>query len=1070
MQRLKTIIVILATSLLLSLAANPAAGEIRFDRIGPREGLPSSSIYAVIRDRRGFMWLGTSEGLIRYDGYDFMQFQHDPDDPSSISGDGVYALYEDEDGYIWIGTDNAGLNKFDPETQTFKLYRNDPLDPSGLSDDTNISIIPAASGGLWISSRKGLHLFDPQKETFTHFKHDPNNPASLSGDSIFTLYEDRQGILWVGTWTEGLNRYDPASGSFTRYQHAADDPDGLSSNMISAIFEDSAGDFWVGVSRGGLHKLDRTTGKFKRYIHDPDDPHTIGGPWVLGVVEDGAGNVWVGTNGGGLNKYDREHDRFIRYRHNANDPYSVGSDKIWTIYYDREDLLWVGTLDAGLSKADLSPKSFHHIRRRPGEADSLIDDNVTALFEDRDGMVWIGTRNGLSGYDPESGRCTHFKHDKNDPDSLPEDNIFSIFEDRDGDFWIGLYSKGIARLDRSTGKVVQVLSDPSAAHDASDPHKPIWDSVSVIHQDRTGAIWFGTWGYGADRYDKKTGLFRHFTADPGNPRSLGENTINDVYEDRYGALWFATYRKGLSLFHPETQDFTVYNHDPEDPGSLSSPLAWCIFEDSSGRFWVGTDNGLNLFNRADETFTSYRSKHGAPGNKIFGVLEDDDGFLWLSTSQGLSRFDPENETFTNYDRADGLPNDQFNKFAFLKTVDGRLYFGSGAGVTVFDPREIKSNPFVPPVVLTSFYLFNKPAPIGPGEILEKAIDYVDGLTLRYKENVVSFEFAALSFTAPEKNRYSYMLEGFEKNWNEVDGARRTAAYTSLPGGEYVLRVRGSNNDQIWNNEGVSIRVTVLPPWWGTWWFRSAAAALLVFVLYGLYLQRMRTVRKYNRELERKVTIRTADLAETTRRLQTLLSNLPGMAYRCLADEKRTMEFVSSGVDAVCGYAAPDLTLNGRIALGDLILKEDRRRVAEVLQDAIQNKKPYEAAYRIKDAQGNLRWMWEQGVGVFGRDDDLQALEGIVMDISMLKHSEAEREKLINELKTALAEVKTLQGFIPICANCKKVRDDKGYWSQVEDYISKHSEAVFSHGICPDCIRDMYPEMADDILGKLKKTE
>ena len=1014
------------------------------------------------------MWLGTSEGLIRYDGYDFKQFQHDPDDTKSISGDGVYALYEDGDGFIWIGTDNAGLNKFDPKTETFKLYRNDPLDPSSLSDDTNISIIPAAEGGLWISSRKGLHLFDPATEKFTHFKHDPNDPNSLSGDSIFTIYEDRQGILWVGTWTEGLNRYDPDSGLFTRYQHAADDPTSLSSNLISAVFEDSAGDFWIGVSRGGLHKLNRTTGKFKRYIHDPENPYTISGPWVLGIVEDGDGNVWVGTNGHGLNKYDREHDRFVRYQHNPNDPNSLGSDKIWTIYYDQEDLLWVGTLDAGINKADLSPKSFHQIRRYPENTNSLIDENVTALYEDRDGMVWVGTRNGLSRYDPETGRYTHFKHNEADPGSLPGNNIFSIYEDRDGDIWVGLYSKGIARLDRSTGKVVQVLSDPSSAHDASDPHKLIWDSVSVIQQDRDGALWFGTWGYGADRYDKKTGLFQHFTADPDDPRSLGENTVNDIYEDSDGALWFATYRNGLSLFHPESEDFTVYNHDPNDPKSLSSPLVWCICQDSSGRFWVGTDNGLNLFNRDDDTFTGYHKKHGLPSNKIFGVLEDEDGFLWLSTSKGISRFDPVKETFTNFDRADGLPDDQFNKFAFMKTADGKIYLGSGAGVTVFDPKEIKSNPFVPPVVLTSFNLFNRPAPIGRGEILEKAINYVDGLVLHYADHVVSFGFAALSYTAPQKNRYLYMLDGFEKDWNAVGGDRRTAAYTSLPSGEYVLRILGSNNDDIWNDEGVSLRVTVLPPWWETWWFRSAVAAVLAFALYALYRQRMGTVKKYNRRLERKVTIRTADLAETTRRLQTLLSNLPGMAYRCRMDEKRTMEFVSSGVEAVCGYAPSDLILNQRITWGDLILNEDRPQVAEILQDALRKKSPYEATYRIRDARGNLRWMWEQGVGVFDQNDNFQALEGIVMDLSIRKQSEAEREKLIDELKTALAEVKTLQGFIPICAKCKKIRDDKGYWSQVEEYITKHSEAIFSHGICPDCIKELYPEMANTVLNKVKK--
>ena len=1033
-----------------------AAQDVKFQHLTLREGLPNESIHCIIKDSQGFMWFGSDDGLIRYDGYHYRVFRHDPDDPRTISGNGVYALYEDKDGFIWIGTDNAGLNKFDPRTEIFIRYVHDNGKPDSLSDNTNVAIIPAESGGLWLSSRNGLNKFDPETETFTHYFHDPDDDNSLSHNSIFTLYQDRDGFLWIGTWVAGLNRFDPKTKKFTRYQHDPQDPLSISSNLISAIYEDSYGDLWVGTSRGGLNKFDRKTQKFKRYVHNPDDPDSLGGIWVLGLTEDKDGRLWVGTNGGGLNRYDRKKDSFVRYQHDTNDEFSLCGNNIWSLYYDPTGALWIGTTQSGVSTLNLNRKNFYHIWKRPGQENSLISNNVTAIMEDRSGDLWFGTTQGLSQYNPLTKMYTQYRHDPENPGSLTADSVFSLFEDREGDFWIGLYSAGLDLFDKSTGRVVKNISDPHDAHDPTDPHTLIWDSVSVIYQDSTDSIWFGTHGYGADRYDKQTGLFEHFVPDPNDPHSLGEGTINDILEDREGYLWFATYRRGLSRLDSESDRFTIFDRDPADSGSLSSSLAWCLYEDKKGVLWVGTDNGLDKFDRAGGKFTHYRKMNGLPGNKVLGILEDNQGYLWLSTNSGISRFDPLGESFNNFDLTDGLQGNLFNRFSYYKARDGRLYFGGGNGVTAFYPEEIVENPTVPPVVFTDFKISNQPISIGRNSILKQAINYTDALTLTYEDSVISFEFAALNYNSPEKNQYKYRLEGFEENWNLVDSDHRYVTYTNLPAGEYILRVKGSNDDAVWNEQGASIRITVLPPWWRTLWFRSAVIiGLLALIVAGFHF-RFRAIQIRQRILERQVEERTAELHENQRVLSTLIGNIPGMVFRCQNDEHFTMKFISQAAEKITGYKPDQLINNHLVAYADLIHRDDRDYVYSDIQNSLAAGQGFRLTYRILDKHGDIKWVWVQGQGVYDDQGQLMGLEGLINDVTQNKIEEEERERLVNELQVLLKEVKTLRGFIPICAHCKKIRDDAGYWQRLEKYIEERTDTQFSHGICPECAEKLYP--------------
>lgn len=827
---------------------------IKFEHISIQQGLSQSTVSCILQDKKGFMWFGTEDGLNRYDGYNFTIYKNDSLDKTSLSDSYILSLYEDKSGTLWIGTYSGGLNKFDREKEQFIYYKHAPDSPDTLSNNMVQSIYEDSTGTLWIGTYDGLNEFDREKEQFTQYKHDPDKPTSLSHNRINVIFEDKNGILWIGTEGGGLNRYDPDNGEFTHWIHGDGNPDSLSHDVIHCIFEDKFGTLWIGTDKG-LNRFDRKNEKFTPYTHDPKNSHSLSHDRIGSIFEDETGALWVGTYGGGLNRFDRENERFNHWLSEPGNPTSLNNNHVLSLYEDRIGIIWIGTFGGGVNRFNPEKGYFAYWANEPGNPNSLSHNFALSIFEDRDGMLWIGTDGGgLNRLDRAKMRFEHWLNDPKNPQSLSNNRVRAIHEDSRGMLWVGTYD-GLNRFDKRAGQFTRFRHDPS------NPDSISHNYVRTIYEDTSGMLWIGTFG-GVNKYDPQTQKFTSYIHDPDNPASLSHDRVVSICEDKKGNLWFGT-GNGLNRFDREMQRFTHWVNDPGNPHSLSNNRVQAIYEDRNGVLWIGTyGGGFNRFDCSKDMFIHYDEKDGLPNDVVYGILEDDGGNLWLSTNKGLSRFNPHEETFRNYDVHDGLQSDEFNSGAYHKNKFGEMFFGGINGFNAFFPGDVKDNPHLPSVVITNFQIFNKSVPIGKRQdgrtILSKSITETEKISLSHKDRVLSFEFAALHFIAPEKNEYAYMLHGFEKEWNYVSD-RRFASYTNLPAGHYVFKVRGSNNDGIWNEEGVSVSITITPPFWKTLWFRCVAAAGLLLMLYAAYLGRTRAMRERAKELEKKIKERTSEL-------------------------------------------------------------------------------------------------------------------------------------------------------------------------------------------------------------------
>jgi signal transduction histidine kinase/ligand-binding sensor domain-containing protein len=850
----KPIVALILIIILISL--NPIADlhaqhtDIKFERFSTEDGLAQLTVGTILQDSRGFMWFGTRGGLNRYDGYKFDLYESDPNDPYSLSSNSVYSLYEDHMGILWVGT-GKGLNKFDHRTEKFTAYMFDSDNPGSLGGNNVWSIFENQSGTLWIGTHDGgLNKFDRETNQFIRYQNDPDDPNSLSNNLVETIFEDHLGILWIGT-ADGLNKCVTSEGEnvkFTCYRHDPDDPFSLSGNHIRSIHEDHTGTLWIGTRYDGLNQFDRATERFTRYQYSHEDPYSLGEGPVWTIHEDSEKILWIGIYGGGLNRYDRENNRFVRYLHDPTDPHSLCGNMVEAIYEDNIGALWIGTWDNGVSRFDRKATKFRLYQHDPNNPNSMSGWHVRSICEDPEtiGRVfWIGTlQGGLNRFDRVTNTWSHYRHDPNNPNSLSSDEIEPIYLDSTGVLWIGTLRDGLNKFNPKTGSFTIYKHDPNDSNSLSNN-----DIRSIIEHPKD-VLWIGT-SKGLNKFETDKENFTRYFHDPLNPRSLGSGYCEVVYSDKSGKIWIGNRGGGLNRFDPETESFTHYLYDPDNPNSLSDNDVWTIHEDSSGVLWLGTSGGLNKFDPNRETFIHYRKRDGLPNDSVRSILEDDQGNLWLGTrGGGLSKFDPKTKTFKNYDSNDGLQSNEFPTNVAYKSRAGELFFGGPNGLNTFYPEEVTDSTFIPPVVLTNFKIFNKSVPIGGEDSpLKQCINETEHLILSHHQQVFSFEFAALNYRFPKKNQYAYMMENFENEWNDVDYTRRFATYTSLPPGDYVFRVKASNNDGVWNEKGKAIKITIAPPWWQTWWFRLPVITAILFLILTVYKIRTYRLSTRSKQLE-----------------------------------------------------------------------------------------------------------------------------------------------------------------------------------------------------------------------------
>lgn len=744
-------------------ALSSAQNNVAFNHLTVENGLSQSAVTCILQDRNGFMWFGTQDGLNRYDGYTFKVFKNIADDPKSLSDNFIFSIYEDNSGNLIIETQSGKLNKYEPLTESFTIIPSDSID---LRDSKRNSVLALYydrgniewSGGL--SRETGLRMENKTSGEVKNYLNDPADKFSLSDNKVYSVLRDKNGNLWVGTFN-GLNKFDEKTGRFYHYKNNPTDQTSISDNWIWPIFEDSKGNVWVGTVRGGLNKFDPQTGIFNSYKNDPTNPKSINDNFIFSIYEDRSGLIWVGTNTGGVNYFNPAAQVFEHYYNIPDQKNTLTDNSVMSLLVDRKGIYWIGTRNGGLDKFDYKQKKFTNYSHNPVNKNSLINNSVSVIYEDRSGLLWLGTFNsGLNSFNPQTNTFAAYVNNPVDSNTITDNRIYSIIEDRDGIIWIGTYGGGLNRLEKESGRVT------------------------------------------------------NYQAEENDSTSISSNSVWSVIEDDAGKLWVGTFGGGVNVFDKSSQTFTHFRNNPDDPGSLIDDSIIRVFKDTKGDLWFGTTKGLSRFLPESSSFKSYSEKDGLANNFVYGILEDDNGNLWLSTNNGVSKFDPANETFKNYYVEDGLQNNEFNQNAFAKDFKtGNLLFGGVNGFNVFNPERVKGNSYIPRISFTNYLRYNTDDEEGK-PIFEKGISVTEEISLTYKDNIVTFEFAALSFYNNFKNQYRYKLEGFNENWIQL-GNNNKVTFTNLSPGDYILRVIGSNNDGVWNEEGASLLIHVSPPWWKT---------------------------------------------------------------------------------------------------------------------------------------------------------------------------------------------------------------------------------------------------------------
>lgn len=803
--------------LILPAALHAQLDDMRFDHISVEQGLSNFSVTAIVQDQQGFLWIGTEDGLNKYDGYTFTVYKTDPTDTLALRNSFIRCLYVDREGNLWVGS--TGLYRYNPTTDKFDRFENVVRNSPSLIGKNVNAMIEDAQGEFWIGTDAGLYRYHPQQHVFTQYRHDPHDPTSISSDAIISIFADQVGRLWIGT-NAGLNRYDPQKNTFIHYRHDPNDSRSLSHDYIGCIREDpkQRGVLWIGTN-AGLNQYDPQKNTFVRYPLGPQDTDP---DVIFALYEDRQGVLWAGTMHLGLWRYEAATNSFTRFLHDTEAPTSLSQSRVPCIYEDRSGILWVGAYRGGLNR---------HVRRQAAFQHDKIDKEVYAVLEDRSGNLWSGTDYyGLFKNDRQRRRWVQYVHEPQKPRSLGGDGVRAIREDREGKIWIG------------TGVVVSQYN--AEADNFVSYHYPSGNSYNsgckIIYEDREGDLWLGTIGRGAGlnhwEREKKT-----FTSCPLDSQ---DTEVWSLAEGKPGELWVGTFGRGLYRFDKKTKASVP------GPYSLSNSHAllniYALYVDTTGAVWVGTfGEGLNRYNPRNGKIEQYTEREGLPDNFVKGILPDAHGNLWLSTDKGLSKFNPRTQTFRNYTVQDGLLSNVFLSGAAYKSRDGRLFFGCDKGAIAFHPDSLKDNEHVPPIAITQFKIFEEPLP------LPKADAGLAELRLSYLQNFFSFEFAALDFTVPGKNQYAYKLEGFDKDWIHA-GTRRYANYTNVEPGDYVFRVNGANNDGAWNETGATIKITIVPPFWKTWWFTSLFWVTLVVVMSGTirYIE-VRKLAEKVRDLEKQ---------------------------------------------------------------------------------------------------------------------------------------------------------------------------------------------------------------------------
>ena len=816
------------------------------------DGLPQGGVHAVLQDTKGFVWFGTEDGLVRYDGQELVRYGYSRQEDRGLPGNYINQIVEGPSHDLWLAI-NGGLARWNRADDRFTIYRHDPNNPNSLASDQVNTVSIDAQGRVWIGmTDAGIDVLDPSAGRFEHLRHEAAVPGSLASNHVTTLSRDHAGNLWVGT-DQGLDELEPGRQDFRHFHHVDGDPRTLSGNDIWRVLEDSSGSIWVATYGGGLDRMDRNGNVLQVLRHDPRQPGSLASDDVQALLEDRQGRFWVGTTDG-LDLLSRATGAIVHYRHVRHDPASLPDSSVFSLYQDSAGLVWIGTATGGVSRWD--PRSAELGARQPG----WLGKFVTAFADAPDGRVWIASMGGgLVEYDPDTGGKLDLRAVTGRQTALEDVPVMSLREDRSGMLWVGTMDRGIATLSRDNRLrwIPVKRGDPRALSAAG---------VMTIFQSRDGQVWVGTFGGGANVIDPATGLVRQLPYG-STPGAISADSVTAFAQDSQGNLWIGTDGGGLDLARPDGTVIKVFRHDAHDPSSLPSDTVYALAVDSHDRVWVGTSGGgLALAMGAASApqsigFRTLSLGQGLTSDTIYGVLVDGDGRIWLSGNAGLMRLDPATAAVKTFHVADGAAGEEFTTNAYFRMRDGRLCFGGPSGFNIFDPTHLTERSQSPLLALTGVEIGGAPAP-GATPYWQR-----QRISLDYRANIVSFDVSVLDFTSPRHNRIAYRMAGLTDRWIDL-GAQHRITLTNLDPGDHVLEVRGANSDSVWSAP-LKIRLHRDPaPWASPWAYAIYALVALGLVAHRLrqqQLERRHQVRERER-LEAEVAARTHELSESNRQL------------------------------------------------------------------------------------------------------------------------------------------------------------------------------------------------------------
>lgn len=813
--------------LFIWLTANVLAGfenqSICFRRFSTTEGLSHNEVLCILQDHKGFMWFGTYDGLNRFDGYTFKVYRNEQRNSNSLSGNVVYDLYEDRYQRLWIVT-QQGIDWYDWNREQFIHIP----DASGNLVGGR-RIIETPEGEILIAGFQQLYRFNATDSTclplLTHLP--PSSPFLY--DEIRDILRDQFNQIWIAFWKSGLYQMNLTQPQLSpvplERPELADKND---SHFTYSMTQTSDGFIWLCTSQG-LVRINPLNGEQKRF-QNTQTRNCLSDNFCWTFFEDHKQHLWIGTDRGGLNFYDRKRNVFIHFQHDPNLPYTLSHNSVKAISEDRQGNLWVGTTN-GISVAPTRMNSFQYYCYNSGIPHSLSKNMVTAFAVDQKGNLWIGTDGGgLNLLYLKTNQFRNFSHGPEDKTTLRSNSVLTICCDAAEKIWVGGFMTGLRLYRPGENRFQHFLHAPTDSNSLS--HNDVRDILT----DSEGNLWIATNGGGLNRLVAATeGRFQHFQADPSQPdRSLVNNHCIRLSEDSQENLWIGTYG-GLSRYNPIKNQFTNFIARSKDTTGLSNNWIYDIFEDSQHRMWFGTAKGLNLLLPGSQHFRTYGTETGFINDVINAILEDEHGFLWLSTNQGLVKFHPDKHTVTNFTLQDGLPTEEFNIGAAHQLPSGELVFGSRNGFIRFHPDSVKNVSPQFSVIISDLKLYNHSVTVASENTpLERHISETGELILSNKQaKMFGFEFTAFEFLHPTRVRYRYLLEGYQDNWIEA-GSSRTAVFTNIPAGTYVFKVIAGTSNGIWREDGPTIKITILPPFWKTWYACFIYAIILGLLLWFFY--------------------------------------------------------------------------------------------------------------------------------------------------------------------------------------------------------------------------------------------